>query len=80
MPKLKKINMSKSYEEGDKTLCPGINSKDNYLAKIGGEWFAGKFSEEWYGWNFEGWYDPGLKFDPPGVNCSDWQELYKIVK
>lgn len=79
MPKLKKIDLSKSYKKAEKTFCPGINSRSDFLAKINNQWFAGKFSKEWYGWNFDGWFGVGLQFDPPGTNGSTWQELYEIL-
>ncbi len=50
-----------------------INYRSSYLAKIGGSWFAGKFSKQWYGWNFNAVYDAGYQVDYDG-----WEKLYHI--
>ena len=41
---------------------------------------AGKFTKQWYGLNFEGFYDAGLQFDPPGYNSSNWVALWEIIE
>lgn len=74
-PKLKPIDLSK----GKKSDHPDISSRKTYLALIGGEFFAGGFSRQWYGWNFDGWInDVGLQFDTPGTNASEWEGLWEI--
>lgn len=50
-----------------------------YLALIGGRFFCGSFTEQWFGLNFSGWHNPaGLQFDKPGTNVSSWQKLWRI--
>jgi hypothetical protein len=76
-PRLKRIDLTKAV----KHECPGIKTgRTQYLARIGGDWFAGTFSRQWYGLNFDGWGDVGLQFDAPGQNASRWQELYEIKR
>lgn len=65
---------------------PDISTGKSYLAKIGGAYFAGKFSNQWYGLNFDGWHGNGLQwhgnglqFDMPGTNASTWEALWEIV-
>jgi hypothetical protein len=64
--------------KADKHEHPDLNSKDTYLCLIDGEYFAGKFSRQWYGWNFDGCYSSGCQFDAPGSNASRWQKIWKI--
>ena len=61
---------------------PHISGRKQYLALIGGVFHAGKFSKQWYGWNFDGWSYSGcgLQYDQPGTNSSNWQALWEIVK
>ena len=75
-PKLVRLNMGLSQGSNH----PDINSKDTYLCLIDGEYFVGRFSKQWYGWNFEGWIntEAGLQFDAPGTNGSDWQQIWCI--
>lgn len=40
-----------------------INSADSYLVKIGKGWYAGRFSKQWYGWNFDNWGCSGIQLD-----------------
>jgi len=52
-----------------------------YLVKWDGRYYAGRFSEQWYGLNFQGWVNPaGLQYDAPGANHSLWQEVWEIVE
>ncbi len=70
-PKLKKIDLSKIVD------CdhPDIKVGRNYMAKIDGEFYYGKFSRQWYGLNFDGGiYDAGHQLD-----YGDIQELYEIL-
>lgn len=58
---------------------PDISSRKQYLAKIGGQFFAGKFSRVWFGWSFDGWVGGQfLQLDKPGTNASHWQGLWEI--
>jgi hypothetical protein len=77
--KLKSLDMTKS----DKHNHPDLNTKDTFLCLIGGEFFVGKFTKQWYGFNFMGWIgnpNAGLQFDAPGTNCSRWEQIWKIQK
>ena len=80
-PKLKEIDLSKcSMKEGGYHEHSDISSKKQYLAKIGGRFFAGTFSREWYGWTFDGWCGvSGMQLDKPGTNASTWQRLWEII-
>lgn len=76
---LEKIDLSNAK----KHECEEINDTDDFLALISGEFHVGKFSRQWYGWNFNGWrWNPGvgLQFDAPGSNCSKWEGLWKLKK
>jgi hypothetical protein len=57
---------------------PDISTRKQYLIKFAGQYYAGMFTREWFGWNFDGVYDAGLQLDKPGTNCSDWQGLWEI--
>jgi len=75
-PRLIPLDMSKAHENE----LPGVVIGKTYLCLIGEEYFAGKFSRQWYGLNFEGWTpNPvGLQFDAPGTNASDWKQVWEI--
>lgn len=73
-PKLIPIDMSKSNGH----YHPDINNKDTYLCLIGDVYHCGKFSKQWYGWSFFGWYGTSLQFDTPDSNSSEWQQIWKI--
>lgn len=73
-PKLVRIPI----EEAERHECPGINDKDTFLCKIAGRFYAGEFSRQWYGWNFDAG-SHGIQFDAPGWNASEWEEIWKIV-
>jgi len=74
--KLIEIDLTK----GNKSNHPDIKKEIQYLAKINKTWFAGFFSKQWYGWNFDGWYGVGIQFDTPGTNKSRWKQLFEIVE
>lgn len=75
--KLKEIDLTKGKEHNH----PDINCKDTYLCKINGNFFAGNFSKQWYGLNFDNWYgDSGLQYDTPGTNASMWEQVWLITK
>lgn len=48
-----------------------------YLALIKGRYYAGTFTRQWYGLNFDGWHY-GLQLDKPGTNASNWERLWRI--
>ena len=77
-PRLKRIDLTK----GEDSHHPDITARKQYLALIRGEFHCGKFSKQWYGWNFDGWKhsDCGIQYDQPGTNSSGWQGLWEIVK
>lgn len=83
-PKLIPVDLSKCChrpraESSGQHWHPEINSRKTYLAKIGGDFYAGRFSLQWYGWNFDNWVvDAGLQLDKPGTNASEWQGLWEI--
>lgn len=68
---LKKLDLSK--REGCEH--PDIKSTKQYLVKYDGSFYAGTFSRQWYGWNFNGIYGAGAQLD-----YDDWQEIYEIVQ
>ena len=45
-----------------------------YLAKIQSRWYAGTFTKQWYGWNFNAVYTAGYQY-----NYDGWEELYEII-
>jgi hypothetical protein len=49
-----------------------------YLCLIDGQFFCGKFSQQWYGLNFRPYGASGLQYDPPGTNFSGWQRVWRI--
>jgi len=51
-----------------------IKKNKSYLIKIRGCWRAGKFSEQWYGWNFDNWGCSGIQLD------SVEGPLYEIIE
>lgn len=59
MPTLTKIDLNKR----DDCDHPDISAREQYLVKIGRGWFAGKFSRQWYGWNFDNWGTTGIQLD-----------------
>ena len=67
--KLKKIKLPLEAKDDR------VNARRWYLARVDGSWFAGKFTREWYGWNFCGVQDItcGFQYDDPS-----WQELYEM--
>ena len=73
-PKLIKINMRRA----DGSNHPDIDCRKNYLVRVGGNFYAGKFERQWYGLNFVGIYDAGCQFDALGTNASSWQDIWEI--
>ena len=58
---------------------PDIRGDREYLAKISGHYYAGRFSRQHYGWCFNNWGTSGCQLDQPGTNCSSWEGLWEIV-
>jgi len=40
-----------------------ITTRKQYLVKIDSEFHAGRFSKQWYGWNFDNWGESGIQLD-----------------
>ena len=67
-----------SAEERRRTAI--IECGASYLAKIGGGWYAGTFSMQWYGWCFDGWADVGYQLVVTGTpgDRGSWRLLFRI--
>lgn len=52
---------------------PDIRPQQLYMAKFDGQWAVGYFGRQWYGWNFQGFYDAGAQLDYP-----EWQGLWEF--
>jgi hypothetical protein len=84
-PVLKEVDLSKCFSTkggpgaGSFHDHPDIVCRKQYLALIKGKYFAGYFSRQWYGWNFDGWHGCGMQLDRPGTNSSLWEGLWEIV-
>ncbi len=82
-PKLKLIDLNKcrskpEEREIDFAWHESIGEGKLYLAKIDGQYFVGKFSKQWHGWFFDGWYNEELQLDKPDTNGSMWEGLWEI--
>ncbi|MDO8416596.1 MAG: hypothetical protein Q7S87_10350 [Agitococcus sp.] len=67
--------------KGEGHRHPDINTLDQYFCLIGGRWYFGRFSEQWYGLNFSGWTgNAGLQYDTPGTNASTWDRVLQLIK
>jgi hypothetical protein len=51
---------------------PDIKESLFYLVQYDGNFHAGTFSKEWYGWSFDGIYDAGTQLDDPYIQAI-WQ-------
>ena len=58
---------------------PKISLRKWYLAKAYDRYAAGRFSRQWYGLNFGGFFPAGLQFNKPGTNGSGLQGLWEII-
>jgi len=79
IPALRLIPIDLSKAEQHKH--PDLNETDDFLCLIDGEFHVGRFSRQWYGWNFDGWkwnIAAGLQFDEPGTNYSKWEAVWRI--
>lgn len=52
-----------------------VNARDQYLALIDGQFYAGQFSKQWYGWNLGVKYDAGFQMD-----WDDLEGLWRISR
>lgn len=60
----KRIPISLRGSADDSCKSELISGKKTYMVKVDGGWYVGKFSKQWYGWNFEGGpYDAGVELD-----------------
>lgn len=75
--KLTKIDMRKVRRSGEKLTHPDINTRASYLVRRGRNYYAGKFTMQWYGLNFGGIYDCGAQFD---LMLDDAAEIWKISR
>jgi len=64
---------------------PQIEVGKQYLVKLrkpsgdGYIYYAGTFSRQWFGLNFDGWTNPaGLQFDKPCADYSRWVQVWEI--
>jgi hypothetical protein len=73
-PILEEIDLSKTTKHGGAGLSVG----PTYLVLYCGRFYTGTFGKQWYGLNFNGIYDAGAQYDPPGENYSSWQKIWKI--
>jgi len=70
MVKLKPIDLEKI----NGCEHPDISLEWYYLAKIHGRWYAGRFSRQHYGLNFQAVYGAGYQ-----LSWDGWEQLYEIV-
>ena len=64
--KLKRIPVGSSSESSH------ISSRKGYRVKIDGSWFEGRFSKQWFGWQFDG--------GGRGIQLNLIDEVYEIVE
>lgn len=88
--KLVEIDLSRCREKPDSDAVgecwhPDIDLDRYYLAELESAndqppgYYTGQFSEQWYGYNFDGWGSgSGLQLDKPGTNMSSWMRLWLI--
>lgn len=62
MIKLTKIDIKENRQRQD-CKHSGISARKWYLVISNGQPYLGKFTKEWYGWNFDGIYDAGEQLD-----------------
>lgn len=77
IPKLKRIDLSKTKEVDGKTTHPDLNLKSDYLIRVFNTWAVVKVSQQWYGLTFIGHPDyDSLELDMG----EDLTEVYEIVR
>lgn len=70
--RLVKIDLKKRYQG---CQHPDIKADVPYLAKVDNFWYAGTFTKQHYGWNFNAVYGAGLQ-----LNSSSFKKLYRILE
>jgi len=58
---------------------PDIDTKHYFIADFGCGLQIGKFSRQWYGYNFN-CGGSGMQFDTPGTNASGWTRLWMVIR
>lgn len=76
--KIKLIELDMTKSKGHEH--PDINRDKEYLILYDGTLYAGTFTRQWYGWNFNEVYHAGVQFDEPGTNMSSWQQIWEIKR
>ena len=56
-PTLKKIRVGTSCQSGE------IDSRKRYKVKIDDQWYQGRFTKEWFGWNFDDYGTSGMQLN-----------------
>ena len=54
---LKKIRIGTSNNSGE------VDARKRYKVKIDGAWYEGRFTKEWFGWNFDDYGTGGMQFN-----------------
>lgn len=74
---LKEVDLSRGdgHKHPDIKLYP-----TQYLVKIGQGFYAGTFTEVWFGLSFNGWNGTPYQYDSPGTNSSDWKRIWEIIE
>ena len=67
--KLKKIDFSKAT-----CIHPDINCRKTYLVNYGGAIIIGRFTKQWYGWNFN-WFGSIYA----GVQLDHLDEVWEVL-
>lgn len=75
-PFLMPIDLTKGDGHHHPDIRPG---RTQYLVLIDGRYYAGTFSEQWYGLNFcPAWGANSHQYDKPGTNYSGWEAVWEI--
>ena len=54
---LKKIRVGTSCQSGE------IDSRKTYRVRIESRWYQGRFTKEWFGWNFDDYGTSGMQLN-----------------
>lgn len=73
-PQMTEIDLSATTSRGG----AGLEVGPTYLVLYDGRFHVGRFGMQWYGLNFQGIYDAGAQYDPPGANYSSWQRVWRL--
>ncbi len=74
-PELTEIDLSLTTTKGG----AGLEVGPTYLVLYDGRFHTGQFCKQWYGLNFDGIYQAGANYDPPGENYSSWQRVWLLT-